>query len=170
MLLDLINLSKLRRTIIYAALFIVLFVLQELLVSHITVSGVRALLVPAAVVAIGLYDGGGWGGFTGLAAGFFCDMGYAGQTVLFTVLLAVIGFFCGVLGKYLMHKGFLSYLVLTLLSMAVITFCQMFPFLFFTDTNAAAVYRTGLIQVLYSLVWAVPVFFPCSSIASRAIT
>lgn len=166
MLLDLINLSKLRRAIIYGLLFIILFVLQDLLVSHIRVMGVRAMLVPAAVVAIGLMDGGVWGGFVGLAAGFFCDLGYAEQTVLFTVLFAAVGFFCGVLGKYLLHRGFVSYLVLVLVSMAVITLCQMFRFLFFTDTDPAAVWRTGIIQVLYSLVWSAPIYLPCRSIAA----
>ena len=93
MLLDLINLSKLRRAIVYALLFLVLFVLQDLLVSHITVLGVHALLIPAAVIAVGLFDGGAWGGFIGLAAGYFCDLGYSDQTVLFTVLFPAIGFF-----------------------------------------------------------------------------
>jgi len=167
MLLDLIDLSKLRRAIIYSLLLLVLFVLQDLIVSHIRVFGVRALLIPAAVVAVGLLDGGGWGSFVGLVGGFFCDMGYTEQTVLFTVLFAAIGFFCGVLGKYLLHKGFMSYLVLFALSMALITFCQMFRFLFFTDTAPAAVYRTGLIQLVYSVIWAVPIYFPCRFIATR---
>lgn len=167
MLLDLIDLTKLRRAIIYALLFLVLFVLQDLIVSHMKIFGVRALIVPAAVVAIGLHDGGAWGGFTGLAAGFFCDMGYSEQTVLFTVLFAVLGFFCGVLGKYLLHRGFVSYIVLAAAALAVITFCQMFRFLFFAETETAYVYQVGLIQFLYSLVWAVPVYFPCRSIAAR---
>ena len=169
MLLDLIDLSKLRRAIIYALLFLVLFVLQDLVISHITVFGVRALLVPAAVVAVGLLDGGAWGGFAGLAAGYFCDMGMSEQTVLFTILLSGIGFFCGVLGKYLLHKGFVSYVVLSLISLAIITYCQMARFLFFTDTDAMTVYRTGLIQVLYSLAWALPIYLPCRSIAARPL-
>ena len=167
MLLDLIDLSKLRRAIVYALLFLVLFVLQDLLVSHIRVMGVRALFVPAAVAAIGLLDGGGWGGFVGLAVGFFSDMGCADQTVLFTVLYPFLGFFSGVLGQYLLRRGFLSYMALSAVCLAIITFCQMFRFLFFTDTDPAAVYRIGLIQVLYSLAWSVPVYFPCRAIAVR---
>lgn len=167
MLLDLIDFTKLRRAVIYALLFIVLFVLQDLLIAHITLRGVRPLLIPAAVVAIGLFDGGLWGGFAGLAAGYFCDLGYPEHLFLFTLLLAAIGFFAGVLGKYLLRKGFLSYMVLFLAAMAVITFCQMFRFLFFTDTDPAAVWRTGLIQFLWSIPWAVPIYFPCKSIAGR---
>ena len=167
MLYDLIDLTKLRRAILYALLLAVLFIVQDLILSHIAVLGVRALLIPAAAVAVGLFDGGLWGGLVGLAAGFFCDMGYAENIVLFTVLFACIGFFSGVLGKYLFRKGFLSYIVLCAAALAVVTFCQMFRFLFFTDTDAAAVWRTGFIQLLWSLPWAVPVYFPCKSIADH---
>ena len=167
MLLDLIDFSKLRRAVIYGLTLLVLFVLQDLLVARITLFGVRAMLVPAAVVAIGLFDGGLWGGFMGLIAGYFCDMGYPEHVILFAVLFAAAGFFAGVLGKYLLHKGFVSYMVLFVLVMAVITFCQMFRFLFFTETDLGAVWRTGLIQLLWSLPWAVPIYFPCKSIAEH---
>ena len=169
MLFDLIDLSKLRRAVIYGLMLLVLFILQDLIVSHITVRGVHALLIPAAIVAIGLFDGGRWGGFVGLAAGFLWDLGLPDHLFLFTALLAAIGFFSGALGKYLLHKGFVSYIVLVLISMAVITFCQMFRFLFFTDTDTAAVWQTGLIQLLWSLIWAVPIYFPCKSIAGRPL-
>lgn len=169
MLFDLIDLSKLRRAVIYALLFLVLFVLQDLIVSRIRILGVRAMLVPAAVVAVGLFDGGAWGGFVGLIAGVFCDMGYAEHTVLFTVLLAAAGFFVGVLGKYLLHRGFVSYITFAAVTLAIVTLCQMFPFLFFSDTDLRYVWRTGIVQLLWSLVWAVPVYFPLRSIASRPL-
>ncbi len=167
MLLDLIDLSKLRRAIVYGLVLAGLVVLQSLFVSKIPLFGVRAMLVPAFVMAVGLMEGGPWGGFVGLAAGYFMDMGYAEQTVLFTVLFPVLGFFAGVLGKYMLHKGFVSYMALVLCAMCIITFCQMFRFLFLTDTSAWAVWRTGLLQVGWSLVWAVPINFPCRGIAAR---
>ena len=169
MLLDLIDLSKLRRAIVYALTLAIVFAVQDLLAARVPLWGVRPMMIPAAVVAIGLYEGGLWGGFLGLAAGFFFDMGYIEQTVLFTILLAVIGFFAGVLGKYLLHKGFLSYMALVLAAMLLLTGAQMIPFLFFTDTRDAAVWKTGLVQILWSLPWAIPVFFPCRAIASRPL-
>ncbi len=167
MLLDLINLSKLRRAIVYALLLAIVFLCQDLLVARIELLGVRAMLVPAAVVAISLFEGGQWGGFIGLAAGYLFDLGYTEQTVLFTILLTAIGFFAGVLGKYLLHKGFVSYLALVLAAMTLITLFQVFRVLIFTDTNTWAVWRTGLIQILWSLPWAVPLYFPCKTIAAR---
>ena len=167
MLLDLIDFSKLRRAIIYSLLLVLLFVVQDLLLSHIRLFGVRPMLIPAAIAAIALFDGGMWGGFMGLAAGYFMDMGYAEHTILFTVLLPAIGFFIGVLGKYELHRGLLTYIVLLIAAMTVITFCQMFRFLFFVDTASWPVWRTGIVQLLWSIPWAIPIYFPCKSIAGH---
>ena len=167
MLLDLIDLSKLRRAVVYGLLLALLFTLQDLLISRITLLGVHAMLIPSAVVAIGLFDGSLWGGLVGLAAGYFMDLGYPEHVALFAVLLTTAGFLSGALGKYMLHRGFLSYLVLVFLAVAVITFCQMFRFLFFADTDSAAVLRTGLLQLLWSLPWAVPVYFPCRAAAGH---
>ena len=167
MLFDLIDLSKLRRAILYALLLAALFLVQNMILSHIALFGVRALLIPAAVAAVGLFDGGLWGGFVGLAAGVFSDIGDADTVVMFTVLYACLGFIAGAMGQFLFRRGFLSFLVLCAAALAVVTFCQMFRFLFFTDTNAAAVWRTGILQLLWSLPWSVPVYFPCKSIADH---
>ena len=169
MLLDLIDLSKLRRAVVYGVLLAVLFLFQDLLLSAFTIRGVHLMLIPAAVVAVGLFDGASWGGFFGLAAGYFMDFGYPEHVCLFAVLLPLIGFFAGVLGKYFLHKGFLSYMTLCALALVIVTFCQMFRFLFLVDTGAAAVWRTAAIQVLWSLPWAAPVYLPCKSIASRPL-
>jgi hypothetical protein len=169
MFLDLIDLSKLRRAIVYSVILALVLILQDLFIARITIRGVTAMLVPAAVVAIGLFEGGPWGGFLGLAAGYFCDMGYSEQQVLFTVLFPMVGFFSGVLGKYLLNRSIVSYMFLFLTMIAVITACQMFPFLFFTDTDSWAVWRTGLIQIFWSLPWAIPLYFPIKSIAARPL-
>ena len=180
MLLDLIDLSKLRRAIVYGLLLSAVFILQDLIVSQVPLLGVRAMMVPAAVVAVGLFEGGVWGGFLGLAAGYFTDMGCTDHVVLFTILLPALGFFIGVLGKYMLQKGIVSYLVMMFLALAFIAFCQMFRTLFLSGSDAAAfreayfsgrfvwlVIRTGAIQTAWSLVWSVPVYFPCKLIAAH---
>ena len=179
MLLDLIDLSKLRRAIVYGALLAVVFILQDLILSQAALFGVKPLLVPAVAAGVGLFEGGVWGGFVGLAAGYFTDMGTQ-NVVLFTVLMPLVGFFAGVLGKYMFHRGFMSYVVLALLALALTAFCQMFRFLFLSGEDARAflsvylpgreywpVLRMGLLQTLFSLVWSLPLYFPCKLIAAR---
>lgn len=180
MLLDLIDLSKLRRAIVYGLVLAALFVLQDLVISQVTLWGVRAMMIPAAVIGISLFEGGVWGGLIGLAAGYFTDIGAMNHVALFTILLAAAGFFAGTLGKYMLHKGFVSYMFLTALALAVIALCQMVPFLVFVDEDARQfhailgwshstwpVWRTAILQVLWSLVWSIPVYFPCKIISSR---
>ena len=180
MLLDLIDLSKLRRGIVYALLLAACLILQNMIVSHITPLGVRALLIPALVVGVGLMEDGVWGGVLGLAAGYCTDTAFAGTVILFTVLLPAAGFFSGVLGKYMLHRGFVSFLVLTALTLAVIAFCQMFRFLFMASDDSRRflalylpgaaswpVLRTGLLQTLWSLALSIPIYLPCKLIAAR---
>ena len=180
MLLDLIDLSKLRRAIVYGAMLAVVLVLQNLIVSRIPLFGIHALLIPAAVVAVGLFEGGLWGGFVGLAAGYFSDMAYTDHVVLFTILLPAVGFFIGALGKYMLQKGFVSYLVMVFLTLTAVAFCQMFRTLFLAGSDAQAfrslyfsgryywiVLRTGLLQTLWSLVWSMPIYLPCKLIAAH---
>ncbi len=180
MLLDLIDLSKLRRAIVYGLLLAAVLVLQNQIVSRVPVLGVRPLLLPAFVVAVALFEGGVWGGVLGLAAGYFADFSYADHVVLFTITLSALGFFTGVLGKYMLHRGFISYVAMVLLALTVVTFCQMFRFLFLADEDqrtfhalyiAGAAYwpvlRTGLIQVIWSLILSLPLYFPCKIIAAR---
>lgn len=180
MWLDLIDLSKLRRAIVYGLLLAVVLILQNLIVSQVPLFGIRAILIPAVVAGIGLFEGGAWGGFVGLAAGYFADQGYTDHVVLFTVLMPAIGFFAGVLGKYMLHKGFLSYVALALTALIVVAFCQMFRTLFLSGSDAQAfraayfsgrftwiVLRTGLLQTLWSLVLSLPLYLPCKLISAR---
>jgi len=169
MLFDLIDLAKLRRAIVYGLLLAAVFILQNLICSRIALLGVRALFVPVAVVAIGMFEGGVWGGLLGLVAGYFCDLGFCENTILFTVLFPALGFFSGAFSKYFLHRGFLTFLVLSAVALLIVSGCQMFRFLFFVDTNKWTVLKTGLLQVLWSLPFAVVVYYPCQSIAGHGM-
>lgn len=182
MLLDLIDLSKLRRAIVYGLLLGAVFILQNLLVSRVALFGIHAMMIPAAVIGVGLFEDGMWGGFVGLAAGYFTDMAYTDHVVLFTILLPALGFFAGVLGKYMLNKGFVSYMALMLAALAVIAFCQMFHTLFLSGDDAEAfrrlyysgryvwiVIRTCVLQTFWSLVWSIPIYLPCKLIAAKPL-
>ena len=168
MLLDLINPRKLRRALVYILLAGLVFIAQDLLVSRITILGVKAMIVPALVAAVGLYEGASWGGFLGLGAGWCMDLGYTEHTVLFLILFTVLGFGAGVLGKYFMQKGLLPFLTLFAVCMIIITAFQALPFLI-AGNAVWPVLRTALIQIAWSLPWAVPVYYPCRAIAAKEL-
>ncbi|MEG0035212.1 MAG: hypothetical protein RR743_00985 [Oscillospiraceae bacterium] len=92
MLLDLINLERIRKAIIYAGLILLTLLVQNIVLSRIAIFGVRAFIVPIIVVAVGFFEGGVWGAVFGLFMGVFCDISMNDVPVLMTVLCPLIGF------------------------------------------------------------------------------
>ncbi len=169
MFLDLIDLAKFRRALIHALLLVLLFWLQDLLASYVTLGGVKAMFIPAAVVCVALFEGGVWGAMFGLAAGYLADLGFAENTVLFTLLFPAMGYFAGVLGKYVLRRAFITGFVLSAAALILAALCQMFPF-FFRSSSFWAVLKTGVLQVLWSLPFAALIFFPCRRIAGQDLS
>lgn len=167
MLYDLINLEKLRRSCVYGLMLLVLFLLQNVLLSNIAPLGVRAVFVPVSVVCVGLFEGGVWGAMYGVAAGYFMDMGQSETTVLFMIVLAAAGFFTGLLCRYELRRGLVTALALSFCVLAICALCQMLPFLLFTATRPWPVLRTGLLQVLWSLPFTFVIYYPCRYIAGH---
>ena len=167
MLLDLINLAKIRRACLHLAVILVVLGVQNLLFSRIGLLGVRPMFVPAVVVAIGLFEGGVWGGVLGLVTGLLCGLRSSEYLLLYTVLFAVFGFFSGMLSLFFVNRRFFSYFALCAVAFVLTAFCQMFRLLFFLDAEPGALLWTGLLQTLWSLPFTFPIYFPVKAIARR---
>jgi hypothetical protein len=161
---DFIDLDKLRRGILYAALLLLFLGFQDLLFSRVAVLGVRSMFVPALVVAVGLFEGGVWGGVFGLFAGLLGDWSFAENTVLFTVLYPMLGFFTGVLAQFLVNRRFFSYFLLSLAALALTAFCQMFRLLLVSGAHYAALLQTAGLQTLWSLPFTAPAYLACKAL------
>ena len=59
---------KTRRGVLYALYLIGALLVQNVILSHVALFGVRAMFLPALVVAAALFEGGWGGGLFGLAA------------------------------------------------------------------------------------------------------
>lgn len=147
------------KVIKYTVMLLVLFVLQSMVFSRLRIMGIAPLILPVAVVAVALLEDATWSGAFGIAAGVFCDVSYSESMVFFTVLLPIMGIALGLLSEYFLTRGLLSYLLCCVLSLAAIAFFQMFAFLVFQDVNPQALLKTALLQSLYSLILAVPVYY-----------
>ena len=100
MLWDLVNFQKIKRALLYALYMSLVLLVQDALFSNISIFGVRAMFVPAAAVAVGMFEGGVWGAVFSLALGFLADISF-GNTALFVALFPCIGFAAGALSRYL---------------------------------------------------------------------
>ena len=97
---------KTRRGVLYALYLIGALLVQNVILSHVALFGVRAMFLPALVVAAALFEGGWGGGLFGLAAGILSDLFFGSQSVLFTVLFPVMGFIAGFLGDFISTSAF----------------------------------------------------------------
>lgn len=145
------DLRKLRRAVLHIVMILLVIGIQDLLLSHVTILGVRPMFVPAALVAVGMLEGGVYGGLIGLLAGLLCDRSFHENTVLFTVLMPAIGFFAGAASGFLVNKRFFSYLFVAAAALALTAVAQLLPLLLFQGTEAGPLFRTALLQCLWSL-------------------
>jgi len=148
--------ERARRSVLYGLYLLGFLLLQNVVFSHVAPFGVRAMFMPALVAAVALFEGGSRGGYFGLAAGIVCDLFFANQTVLFTVLFPVTGFAIGLLADFYLNRRFFTYAVLSVLSLFVAAFAQMFPLLVYRGQGSWALWRTVILQTL----WSVPFIFP----------
>lgn len=165
--LDLINLKKLRRAALYLLFLAGALWLQFSVLARLDILGAGPFLLPAAVVAIGMWEGGVWGGVLGLLAGFCCDLAMTESTVTFLILFSVYGFAGGVLADYFVNRRLLSCLILSALAMLLTALVQILPLWVFHGVGLDVLLPYALLQTLWSLPFAFPAFFLCRAVSGR---
>ena len=153
--------TDIRRGVLYGLYLLAFLLLQNVIFSHIAPLGVRAMFMPALVVAVALFEGGRVGGLFGLAAGIACDIFFSSQTVLFTVLFPVIGFAVGFLVDFFLNRRFFAYAMLALAALFLSAFAQMFPLLVYHGQGSWALWRTAILQTLWGVPFVWPAYYIC---------
>lgn len=165
MLLSLINLEKVRRAFVFAGLLLATIFVQNIILSRIEIFGVKAMIVPITVAAIGFFGGGIWGGVYGIIAGVITDMGLNSASIMMTVLFPVLGFFAGALPMFFMSRRLSSFIIVSLGALAITAFCQMFRYLVFENTAVGAVLLTAGLQVLWAVPFIFAIYYPCRALS-----
>ena len=165
MLLDMINIVKVRRAIVYFGVLLLVLFVQNIVLSRVAILGVHAFIAPIAIVAVGFFEGGVWGGIFGLVMGLFCDMNLNDTKVLLTVIFPLIGFFSGAIAMFFVNKRFFSFLFVCLAALVLTAICQMFRFIAIADANILPVLATAGLQTLWSLPFTAALYYPCRSLS-----
>lgn len=153
-----VNKEKVWKGFCYFLLILFTLLIQNILCPHITILKVRPLILPAVAVAVGMFEGGTYGAIFGLFLGFFGDMSFAENTVLFMVLMAMIGFAAGFAADFIINRSFLPYMAAAFTALFFTALIQMIrPWI--SDASAGHVLLTGLLQILWSLPFAA-LFYP----------
>ena len=134
----------------YALFMFLALVCQNMLFTQLRIDGICPMILPAAVAAVGMFEGVNFGVAFGLILGIFADMAYVENTVLFTVLFPAIGFFSAFAADFFINRRFIAFLVLALAASLVTAVFQMVLCLI-KDTFSIALLRTVALQTLFSI-------------------
>lgn len=151
--------GRLRRILWYGVYMLVVLIVQDMVLTQIRPLGVCAFIPPAAVAAVGMFEGAVPGVVFGLLMGILTDMFTPGTVVTYTLLFPLIAFAVGFVSQFFINRRFPGYMVcagaallFTALVQALITVVE-------GSWTLTAVF-TALLQTLWSLPLAAPLYFP----------
>ena len=165
MILDLIDLGKVRKAILYLFLITAALWLQLGFFTRIAPLGVRPFFLPAVAVAIGLWENGVWGGVLGMLTGLLCDEVMIESAVTYLILFALLGFSAGILGQFFINRRFFACFLASAASIAIVAGVQVVPVWIFKGADLRDVLPVMGLQILWSLPFTVPCYFAAKTIA-----
>ena len=164
---DLINREKLRRALLYLLFMAVCLLMQDSIFANFKLFGVNMFFLPAAAVAVGMFEDGVWGAVFGLCLGFLTDISYD-YTALFVAVFPALGFFSGILSRWYVNRRFFAYMLRSTAACVIAAFSQMLG-LILAGHELGAMIKTAIIQVIWSLPMTAALYFPCKAIARKKI-
>ena len=147
---DFIEKLNIRKFLQYALYMLLVLVFQTMLFSQLRPLGVCSMFLPAAVAAVGMFEGAVPGAVFGLILGFFADMAFVENTVAFTVLFPALSFATSFISRFFINRRFFAYMVVAVFALAVTAVVQMVKTAV-SDAWSAIMIPTALFQVIWSL-------------------
>lgn len=152
------------RSFAYVPFFIILYVLQAAVLPRAPIFGVKAHVLPLAVAAAGVCGGFVTGGTAGLFAGMLTDLSYNEPTIYFTIIFCLAGLLCGYLCDTVLIRGLPAYFAVSVMTLLISGAAELARA--FVTGGAAVIALSGivLIEALFSLAFALPVYLVTRSI------
>jgi len=154
--------------LLHALLLVAVYVFQGVIFPFMRLGGLVPLLLPVAAAGVALYEGRYTGGITGLFAGVLCDISFNQPIGVFTILLTITGLSIGALADAVILPGFATYYLSCGAVLIVSAFVQIFPLIALQRIPLQVLIGTAIQQTIYSLVFALPIWFIVRSLGKRA--
>ena len=139
-----------KRVLRYLLYLFLCLIVQTMLLSRTRIAGICPYALPAAAVAVGMFEGPVAGVLYSLLLGYFADMAFVENTVLFTVLFPLLAFATGFVSQFFINRRFFAFMGAATLGLLFTAFGQ----LLHTSTMdgfSTVMIRTVLLQTLWSL-------------------
>ncbi len=134
---------------IFLYIFLCLLV-QTMLLSRTRIAGICPYALPAAAVALGMFEGPVAGVLYSLVLGYFADMAFVENTVLFTVLFPALAFGTGFVSQFFINRRFFAFMGAALTGLLLTGFAQMLH-TSATDGFSGVMLPTVALQALWAL-------------------
>lgn len=150
-MLNRIDFKKMRVFLEYAVYLLLAMLLQGLLFSRLSIFGVKGFVLPAAVVAAGMYLGGMRGAVFGICLGLVTDMSYTESSFMYTIVFALIGFGVGFASEFYINKSFLVFMVMSVIAVLLSGLAQYLAAVIFGGAELVQGIVTVLLQTALSI-------------------
>ena len=150
---------RLRRILQYGLYMLIVLLCQNMFFSELRLLGVCPMILPAAAVAVGMFEGATWGAVFSLIMGIFSDMAFVENTIAFTVLLPLLAFGAGFVSQFFINRRFFAYMLTAVAGLLITGLFQM-EMVALADQFSLSMLTTVLWQTLWSLPAAVLEYFP----------
>ena len=150
-MLNRIDFKKLRVFLEYAVYLLLAMLLQGLLFSRLSIFGVKGFVLPAAVVAAGMYLGGVRGAVFGICLGLVTDMSYTESSFMYTIVFALICFGAGFASEFYIKKCFLVFMVMSVIAVLLSGLAQYLAAVIFGGAELVQGIVTVLLQTALSI-------------------
>lgn len=142
----------------YLLFMFVVLLIQDIVITHFRILGGCAFIPPAVCVAAGMFIGSVPGAVFSLIMGFFADMSFPENTVMFTVLFPALAFFSAFVADFFVNRRFFAYMCVSFAAFMITGIVQAFG-VFATDGISMSAVPMVILQTLLSLPFAVPVYY-----------
>jgi uncharacterized membrane protein YeaQ/YmgE (transglycosylase-associated protein family) len=97
-----------------------------------------------------------------------CDISFNQPAMVMTVTLTAVGIVVGLLSETVMARGFPTYFLGCAGALILTSFVSFFGLLFFKNVEITALLETAAMQVLYSMIFTIPIYFIVRALGRRS--
>jgi len=152
------QLTAILKWALYTLLFLLAMLLQTVILPRLRINGIALTAVPVCIACVAVWEGSAAGGIFAICCGIFYSLSGVDCGPIFVLTFAVSAVLSGGICEHYTVRGFVSSLMLSLMSLAI---CQTIAFVLRVYANivAAKYWSTLLIPEILLSILLVPFFY-----------